>query len=115
LPYGYDIQRFVAELLPDVWRNFRNLSYKHNWLVSGAGVGRGGVCKFGGVCWLDWNMEFIPTSKIGRQVMGHTRVKEPCVREMNLDKESWNLDTEKDYGIILDGRLTTKAIPSSGV
>jgi hypothetical protein len=30
---------------------------------------------------------------------------------MNKPYESWNLDTEKDYGIIIDGRFTTKPIP----
>lgn len=111
IPYGYDIDRLVNELLPEVWRNFRNLSFRHNWLISGAGVGRGGYSKIGGVLWLDWNMEFKATERVGRQVFGHTRVNQPSVESMNTACESWNLDTEKDYGIIIDGRLITRPLP----
>lgn len=110
-PYGYSIDRLVNELLPDIWRNFRNLEYNHNWLISGAGVCRGGWHKVGGVTWCDWNMEFNASPDIGKQVCGHTTVREPSVLAMNTDYESWNLDTEKDYGIITDGRFTTKRIP----
>ena len=110
-PYGYSIDQLVNELLPDVWRNFRNLEYNHNWLISGAGVCRGGWCKVGGVTWCDWNMEFNASPDIGKQICGHTTTKEPSVLAMNTDYESWNLDTEKDYGIIIDGRMTTKRIP----
>ncbi len=110
-PYGYDIDRLVNELLPDVWKNFRNLEYNHNWLISGAGISRGGTYKIGGLTWCDWNMEFKASSMIGKQVLGHTTVREPSVEAMNTDYETWNLDTEKDYAIILDGRLSTKLIP----
>jgi hypothetical protein len=30
---------------------------------------------------------------------------------MNTSKESWNLDTEKDYGVIIDGMMITRPIP----
>lgn len=110
-PYGYDIDRLVNELLPDVWKNFRNLEYNHNWLISGAGIARGGNCNIGGVLWCDWNMEFRANSMIGKQIVGHTTTCEPAVEAMNTDYETWNLDTEKDYGIILNERLTTKPIP----
>jgi hypothetical protein len=110
-PYGYDIDRFVNELLPDVWKNFRNLEYNHNWLLSGAGYCRGGTHKVGGVLWCDWNMEFKASDKIGKQVLGHTTVREPAVEAMNTDYETWNLDTEKDYGIILNERFSSKLIP----
>ena len=110
-PYGYDIDGLVNELLPDIWKNFRNLEYNHNWLISGAGIARGGNCKIGGVLWCDWNMEFRSNKDIGKQVVGHTTVREPGVEGMNTEYETWNLDTEKDYGIILNGRLITKKIP----
>jgi hypothetical protein len=28
-------------------------------------------------------------------------------------KESWNIDTEKDYGVIINGMMTTRPIPSN--
>jgi hypothetical protein len=111
IPVGYDVDKVVNELLPEVWRNFRNLEFNHNWLISGAGIARGGNCKIGGVLWCDWNMEFRANKDIGKQVVGHTICREPSVEAMNTDYETWNLDTEKFYGIILNGRLTTKSIP----
>lgn len=111
-PYGYTTERLVNELLPDVWRNFRNLEYNHNWLISGAGVHRGGNHNVGGVLWLDWRAEFYPSIDIGKQIVGHTTVREPECLMMNTECESWNLDSEKDYGIIIDGRMTTKKIPN---
>ena len=111
-PYGYSKERFVNELLPDVWRNFRNLEYKHNWVISGAGYHRGGNQPIGGVLWLDWRGEFNSSIDTGKQIVGHTTVKEPDCIHMNTPLECWNLDTEKDYGIIIDGRMTTKPIPS---
>jgi len=111
-PYGYDIDRLVNELLPDVWKNFRNLEYNHNWLLSGAGYCRGGMHKVGGVLWCDWRQEFRASETVGRQVMGHTVTREPDCIHMNTNMESWNLDTEKDYGIIIDGRMVTKPIPN---
>jgi hypothetical protein len=56
-------------------------------------------------------MEFNASNIVGKQVVGHTTCREPSVIAMNTDQETWNLDTEKDYGIILDGRLTTKQVP----
>lgn len=109
-PYGYTIEKFVDELLPDVWKNFRNLEYNHNWLISGAGYHRGGNCPIGGILWQDWNAEFNSTIETGKQIVGHTTVKEPDCIHMNTPMESWNLDTEKDYGIIIDGKLITKKI-----
>lgn len=111
-PYSYTKERFVNELLPDVWRNFRNLEYKHNWVISGAGYHRGGNQPIGGVLWLDWRGEFNSSIDTGKQIVGHTTVKEPDCIHMNTPLECWNLDTEKDYGIIIDGRMTTKPIPS---
>lgn len=109
-PYGYTIDRFVNELLPDVWRNFRNLEYNHNWVISGAGYHRGGNHAIGGILWHDWNAEFNSSIDTGKQIVGHTTVTEPDCIHMNTPLECWNLDTEKYYGIIIDGRLTTKKI-----
>lgn len=110
-PYGYTIDRFIDELLPDVWKNFRNLEYNHNWLLSGAGIHRGGYHPIGGILWQDWYGEFYSSIDIGKQIVGHTHVKEPDCIHFNTPLECWNLDTEKDYGIIIDGRLITKKIP----
>lgn len=110
-PYGYTIDRFVNELLPDVWRNFRNLEYNHNWVISGAGYHRGGSHPIGGVLWHDWRVEFQSNIEIGKQIVGHTTVKEPDCIHMNTPLECWNLDTEKDYGVIIGGMMTTKPIP----
>jgi hypothetical protein len=109
-PYGYTLERLVDELLPDIWRNFRNLGYRHNWLLSGAGLARGGWEKVGGITWCDWNKEFYATSMIGKQVLGHTTVKEPTVESQGTEFESWNLDCEEYYGIILDGKFRFKLV-----
>lgn len=109
-PYGYTIDRFVNELLPDVWRNFRNLEYNHNWVISGAGYHRGGNHAIGGVLWHDWRAEFSSSIDIGKQIVGHTTVREPDCIHMNTPLECWNLDTEKDYGVIIGGMMTTKKI-----
>lgn len=110
IPVGYDIDKFLNILLPDVWKNYRNLEYNHNWLLSGAGYCRGGNCNVGGLLWHDWNQEFNSCIDIGKQIVGHTTVSEPDCINMNTPFECWNLDTEKDYGIIIDGRLITKPI-----
>ena len=109
-PYGCTLDRFINELLPDVWRNFRNLEYNHNWVISGAGYHRGGNQPVGGVLWHDWRAEFNSSIDTGKQIVGHTTVKEPDCIHMNTPLECWNLDTEKDYGIIIDSRLITKKI-----
>jgi len=111
IPVGKNTDIVVNEIIPHVWNNFRDFTVPHHWLLSGAGRCRGGECYVGGVLWLDWRDEFEASEHIGRQIVGHTTIKEPIVVHMNTDKESWNLDTEKDYGVIIDGRMTTKLIP----
>lgn len=108
IPYGKDPDVVINEIIPHVWKNFRDYTTPHHWLLSGAGYYRGGDCPVGGLLWLDWHAEFEGSEAIGKQIFGHTTVKEPECRYMGTNKESWNLDTEKDYGIILDGRMTTK-------
>lgn len=105
-PYGYTLERLVNELLPDVWRNFRNLEYNHNWLISGAGIARGGWEKVGGLTWCDWNKEFYASSMIRKQIFGHTTVKEPASEAQATESESWNIDTGKHYTIIKDGKIS---------
>ena len=111
IPYGLTPGDVIDKIIPVVWKNFRDFTRPHNYLISGAGYCRGGDCNTGGVLWLDWNNEFKCSEAIGKQIVGHTRVKEPECLGMNKPYESWNLDTEKDYGIIIDGRFTTKLIP----
>lgn len=113
IPVGKDIDVVLNYILPDIWKNFRDFTRPHHWLMSGAGHSRGGDCYVGGVLWLDWRMEFEASEAIGRQIVGHTTIKMPEVIHMNTNKECWNLDTEKDYGIILDGMMFTKPIPET--
>jgi hypothetical protein len=110
VPVGKDIDVVVNEIIPHVWKNFRDFTIPHHWLLSGAGRYRGGDCAVGGVIWLDWNVEFEASEHIGRQIVGHTTMTLPEVIHMNTVKESWNLDTEKDYGVIINGMMTTKPI-----
>lgn len=111
IPVGLDPDKLINEIIPDVWKNFRDFTRPHHWLLSGAGRCRGGECYVGGVLWLDWRAEFQASEAIGKQIVGHTMCREPECLGMNTNYESWNIDTEKDYGIILDGRFTTKPIP----
>ena len=113
IPVGKDIDVVVNEIILHVWKNFRDFTIPHHWLISGAGQCRGGDCYVGGALWLDWRMEFEASEHIGRQIVGHTTLKMPEVVHMNTDKESWNLDTVKDYGIIINGMMTTKPIPGT--
>lgn len=107
-PYGYTLDRIVNETLPDVWLNFRNLSYAHNYLLSAAGICRGGSSPVGGIIWQDWNYEFATITELGKQIVGHTRLRgEPDCLELGTSVESWNFDTEnRHYGIITDGIVT---------
>lgn len=104
------IKPLVDETLPEVWENFRNLNHPNNQILSGAGYARFGNVPIGGLVWLDWRIEFETNESIGKQIVGHTTVKEPSCKNIGTNIESWNLDTEKDYGIILDGKLSTKLI-----
>ena len=111
IPYGLTPEDVIDKIVPVVWKNFRDFTRPHNYLISGAGYCRGGDCNVGGLLWQDWNQEFLASEAIGKQIVGHTHILEPDCLAMNKPYESWNIDTEKDYGIILDGRFTTKRIP----
>lgn len=113
IPVGKDADVLIREIIPHVWKNFRDFTIPHHWLLSGAGLCRGGECYVGGVVWLDWRNEFEASEHIGKQIVGHTTVKLPEVLHMNTNKESWNIDTEKDYGVIIDGMMITRPIPSA--
>lgn len=111
IPYGMTINQVIDEIIPDVWLNFRNITYRQNALIAAIGVSRGGQDNVGGLLWLDYHGEFYPSPDIGKQVFGHTYVPEPTVNALNTDYESWNLDTNlKYYAIIRDGRLATYKI-----
>lgn len=110
IPYGLTPDDVIDKIVPVVWKNFRDFTRPHNYLISGAGYCRGGDCNIGGILWQDWNQEFLASEAIGKQIVGHTTTKEPDCLAMNKSYESWNIDTEKDYGIILDGRFITKRI-----
>lgn len=114
IPYGWTVDRFITELSPEVWSNFRNLLHPHNSLLSGVGTARGGIDTVGGPIWLDYHSEFFASPDIGKQVFGHTYVPEPTASALNTEYESWNLDTNlRDYAIIRDGHLSTYLVSSS--
>ena len=111
IPYAFTVEEVIDKVLPDVWLNFRNVTYRQNALISAVGVARGGQDNTGGLLWLDYYNEFIASPNIGKQVFGHSYVAEPTATALNTEYESWNLDTNlKDYAIIRDGRLTTYRI-----
>jgi hypothetical protein len=108
IPYAFTVEEVINKVLPDVWLNFRNITYRQNALISAVGVARGGQDNVGGLLWLDYYNEFNASPNIGKQVFGHSYVAEPTATALNTEYESWNLDTNlKDYAIIRDGRLTT--------
>ena len=106
IPYGHSIDRFVEEVCPAAWSNFRNLSFNYNYLLSDVGENRGGDARIGGMVWQDWKTEFFASQDIGRQVMGHTTVSKPEVKGEGTDYESWNIDCGQSwYGIIENGKF----------
>ena len=110
IPASQTSREVVETILPDAWKNFRNNNHPHNWLISAAGYCRGGMHPIGGVLWLDWRREFSPSEKVGRQIVGHTTMKAPTVEAQGSKSESWNLDTEAHYGIVIDGSLEINSI-----
>lgn len=108
---GESPAQLIANRLPQVWSNFRNCHYPGNALLSGCGRSRGGEDLVGGVLWLDWNLEFTPSVRIGRQLVGHTHSPEPRGRALGTSCESWNLDTGVDYAVVIDGLITTRRLP----
>lgn len=107
---GESPSSFVCGRLTQVWENFRNLSYPSNGLLSGCGRARGGVDPVGGPLWLDWNAEFVPSERIGRQIVGHTHAEEPQGRSLGTPAESWNVDTGRDYAVVSSGRIVTRRL-----
>lgn len=62
-----------------------------------AGVARGGRQSYGGLTWLDWNLEFKPISGL-RQIVGHTPAKKP----RTTPNGDWCLDTGLRHIAILE-------------
>ena len=101
LPYMVSLDKVLEEILPETWKNFRNVGFIHNYLISAVGLVRGGSHPVGGVFWLDWHYEMTPHKATGNQVVGHTTVAAPHKAVSDDGKAvCWNLDTEKHYGII---------------
>jgi hypothetical protein len=105
LKYGESVDSLITEVLPDVWRNFRNELHSRNYLISDVGACRCGNASIGGILWLDANNEFYPSPDIGKQIFGHTTFREPQVYAKDTEYESWCLDTVQHYGVITDGKL----------
>ncbi len=108
---GEAVEEMVLYRLPSIWLNFRNAAYSGNGLLSDCGKCRGGSETRGGLLWLDWNMEFAHSERLGRQIVGHTHVPEPECRAMGTPSESWDIDTGRNYGVIIDGRVVLREIP----
>lgn len=105
-PYGFGVDRFISEYIPEAWKNFRNLSHQTNYLLSSVGFCRGGNDAVGGILWQDWNFDFFPSSDIGKQMVGHTTLHSPECRAKGSESESWNIDTNrKHYAIVTDGEV----------
>lgn len=100
IPYNKSIDYFVSEVLPDAWRNFRDLSHKYNYTISDVGYCRGGNASVGGVLWLDWYNEFVPSENVGRQIIGHSHSMSPQWLHADKPDESWNIDADNTIAII---------------
>lgn len=107
---GEGVEGMVSRRLPMVWANFRNGGFPGNGLLSACGRARGGLDPVGGLLWLDWNAEFASIPELGPQIVGHTAVPAPSCRRMGTREESWNLDTGRDYAVIVDGRISTRPV-----
>lgn len=105
---GENLESLMSFRLPLVWSNFRNRALAGNDLLSSCGHARGGLEQHGGLLWLDWNVEFVPSESLGRQVVGHTSIQEPSARRLGFSDESWNIDTGRDYAVLVDGVITTR-------
>lgn len=106
LPKNVSRETLVEDILPEVWRHFRHTDHPHNHILRAVGDCRGGPDPLGGILWCDWNYEFDPSPRTGKQVFGHTLVPEPQVQKENTPSESWNLNTGRHYGLIVLGNLT---------
>jgi hypothetical protein len=105
IPYSKDLDFFVNVMAKEAWEKFRHLNHQYNWIMSSAGICRGGLDKIGGIVWHDWRYEFETSSLTGKQIVGHTTIPEPACIGKDTDNECWNLDTEKHYGVLVDGKL----------
>jgi hypothetical protein len=111
IPYNKDIDFIINVAAKEAWKNFRNISHQHNWIISAVGLCRGGCDRVGGALWLDWRYEFQPEIVLGKQIVGHTTISAPSVLGQGTDIESWNFDTTKHYCVIDNGVVVPKDIP----
>jgi hypothetical protein len=111
LPYGQKVDTFINETCREALIRFRELSHPHNYLLTQVGYYRGGNSAIGGLLWCDWRSDFVASSDIGKQVVGHTTVLKPDVIGKDTDFETWCLDCNQQfYGVIEDKKLNTKNI-----
>jgi hypothetical protein len=102
IPYGMSVDSFINELIPDVWKNFRNICYQHNNILSGIGISRHGNDTVGGILWADLKYDFSPSFDIGRQVIGHSFTETPLIMAENTEYVSVATDCSQKFFIILD-------------
>lgn len=108
LSYGETIREFVEKSCQEAWHNYRQLSHPKNYILTDVGACRGGSSQIGCPLWLDWREEFVASSFIGSQVVGHTTVSEPSLASCTAGYSNWNLDTERHYALISDKEVVIK-------
>lgn len=105
LSYGESPEDFVNKSCQEAWLNYRQLTHPKNYILTDVGRCRGGSSPIGGLLWMDWREEFLPSDFVGPQIVGHTTLPEPEVMKSESGQESWNLDTEKHYALVIDGKV----------
>lgn len=106
---GETIEDFINRDCPIALREFRNYTWKHNYLLADVGRKRGGDALHGGLLWCDWEEEFRPSEYVGKQVLGHScrfrGVAEVMSKSTNM--ESWCIDcAQRCCTIVENGKFT---------
>jgi hypothetical protein len=102
IPYGSTIENFIEDVAKSAWENFRDFTWKYNYVISDIGVCRGGWANCGGLLWLDYYREFNASGNIGKQIFGHTSGSEPRVELQGTTGESWCIDCNQQYYIKIE-------------
>lgn len=116
IPFGMYANNFLNEVVPETWKEFRNFSFRYNYLLSDVGVCRYGNATNGGILWCDWRYDFIPDDDIGKQVVGHTTLAHPECESRGEPGESHCIDcSQRFYGILEDGKFEYVKAPEREV
>jgi len=100
IPYNMTVNQVIDNVLPDVWLNFRNVTYRQNALISAVGVARGGQDNVGGLLWLDYHNEFEASSDIGKQlILDDTEFEKWMIDHITLYNYMVVKKCEKEYDV----------------